>query len=343
MKIKIILFILSFLLIFSCHRDVSNKNRVLNIYNWEEYIGSETIEDFTKQTGIEVISQNYDDEEIMFSTVQSDPSSYDLIVASGDIIREMIQSKLVYNIDLQKIPNIKNIKPQFLNLSFDPDQRYSVPYLWGTTGIVVNRKYIKGNSWKILFNNDYKDKIAMLNNPYEVLSAAFKSIGYSINPRNITELNQASQIITEQKNIIKGYYDAITLQDMIINEDIWAAEIYSGEGITTMDENPNLEYIIPIEGSPIWLDSFFISRDSTNITEAYEFLNYILDPSVIGKISTELMYATPNEKAKEFISDEVYESSSIYPTADILEKCEYYTNIGILNNDVNKFWINLVK
>lgn len=315
----------------------------LKIFNWEEYIGSETIEKFIGETGIRVIEDHYEDEEEMFALVRSDLSAYDLVVASDDLVREMIEAKILSAIDKEKLANFKNLDDQFLNLTFDPGQTYSIPYLWGTTGIIINRKYIEENtdSWSVLFNRDHSGRIAMLNNPYEVLSAPLKIMGKSINSRETEVLEEAGFMLMEQKEYIAGYFDAVAIADKLVNEEIWAAQIYSGEGLAAMDENEYLDFIIPAEGAPIWLDTFVIPRDAENRDAAHEFLNFILDPEINASIASELWYATANREALKYMDHEVLESPAVFPDGPTLERCEYYQDIGEATRIVSKLWSEL--
>jgi len=348
LKLQFLLFIGFPLLIFNCTKTTEEKpveQQILKIYNWENYIGSNTITDFTEKTGIEVILDHYEDEEEIFSTISSDLSAYDLVVASDDMVREMILKKILSKIDISKIPNFKNVDPQFLNLDFDPNQQYSVPYLWGTTGMIINKKYIHetDESWSILFSNQYINKIAMLNNPFELFAPPLKLLGESINPDNLEIIEKAEQMLIIQKEFIYGYLDVMTIVDLLISEEIWAAQIYSGEGISAIDENKNLVYMIPREGAPIWLDNFVIPRDSKNIEAAYKFLNYINIPEVNATIATELWYATTNLEALQYIEQEVLELESVYPDEKTIKRCEYFLDIGVLTNNIIKKWNKLDK
>lgn len=340
---NILVTIVIVLLVVGCKEEKKDnkENRILSIYNWEDYIGSKTIEEFQLRTGIEVHSYYFDDEDSMVSEFVSNSSLYDLIVVSDDKVRDLKEKKLLYKFDKTKIYNLKNISNSYINLSFDPGQSYSVPYLWGTTGMVVNRKYIKGDSWSVLFNKMYNQKIAGLNNPFEVLAVAFKYNNMSINPSSTEDIDKVKEFVFDQKKIFKGYFDIYTLQEMLVKEELWAAPMYSGEGITATELNENLEYIIPSEGCSIWLDNFVISRDSRNIEEAYEFLNYILEPEINALIAEELWYATPNKEAYDLLDDEFKQSNEVFPTQEILLKCEYFKDVGDLNSEINKIWYKL--
>ena len=320
------------------------ENKTLVLYNWEEYIGSKTLENFEKETGIHVQEINFQDEEEMLGAVQSDLKAYDLVVASDDLVREMQEAKILAQLDFSKIPNFKYISKQYIKRPCDPEQKYSIPYLLGTTGMVVNTKYIKedADSWQVLFNKRYKGKIAMLNNSFEVMSAASKLLGHSINDTSDEHFAKMKPMLREQKPLLQGYLDVITLKDLLIEEKLWAAQIYSGEGLTAVDENENLAYVIPKEGAPIWVDYFAMPRHAQHKEAAHIFLNYILRPEVNAAIASELWYATPNEAATPHMDPEVTQSASVYPTPDIRARCEFYEDTGEATPIFTRIWADLL-
>jgi spermidine/putrescine transport system substrate-binding protein len=316
------------------------ETKTLVLYNWEEYIGSKTLQNFEKETGIHVQEIFFQDEEEMLGAIQSDLKAYDLIVCSGDLVREMQEAKILGQLDLSKIPNFKYISKQYINRPFDPEQKYSIPYLFGTTGMVVNTKYIKENtdSWQVLYDKRYKGKIAMLNNSFEVMAVASKTLGYSINDTSNEKITKMKSILGEQKPLLQGYLDVMTIKDLLIEEKLWAAQIYSGEGLAAVDENENLEYIIPKEGAPIWVDHFAMLRHAQHKEEAHIFINYILRPEVNAAIASELWYATTNEAATPHMDPEVTQSPSVYPTPEIRARCEFFEDLGEATPIFTKTW-----
>lgn len=353
---KLIFMVISLVLFLSCSNEPgkmtevkkttakNTETRTLVLYNWEEYIGSKTLENFEKETGIHVQEINFQDEEEMLGAIQSDLKAYDLIVASDDLIREMQEAKILAQLDFSKIPNFKYISKQYINRPCDPEQKYSVPYLFGTTGMVVNTKYIKEDtdSWQVLFDKRYKGKIAMLNNSFEVMSAASKLLGYSINDTSNEKFTKMKPMLREQKPLLQGYLDVMTIKDLLIKEKLWAAQIYSGEGLAAVDEDENLEYVIPKEGAPLWVDYFVMPRHALHKEEAHIFLNYILRPEVNAAIASELWYATPNEAARPHMDPAVTQSPSVYPTPDIRARCEFYEDTGEATPIFTRIWTDLL-
>ncbi|MBW2646069.1 MAG: spermidine/putrescine ABC transporter substrate-binding protein [Deltaproteobacteria bacterium] len=350
-----LIFFVSTLLIVGCSQEPDKaetqqtpvvkkmKGRTLNLYNWEEYIGSKTLENFEKETGIHVNEITFEDEEDMLGAVQSDLAAFDLVVSSDDLVREMRVAKILARLDYSKIPNFKHIAKKYRNMPCDPEQKYTVPYLTGTTGMAINKKYIKddADSWKVLFDKRYKGKLAMLNNSFEVVAAASKSLGYSINITSPEKMDIVRKLLLEQKPLLQGYCDTETLKDLLVHEKVWAVQIYSGEGLVAADENENLEYVIPKEGAPVWVDFFVMPRDAKHKEEAHMFLNYVLRPEVNASIASELWYATPNEAAEPLMDPEVLNSKSVYPPAEVMERCEFFEDTGKATRFIAPIWSDL--
>ncbi|MCP3890207.1 MAG: spermidine/putrescine ABC transporter substrate-binding protein [Desulfobulbaceae bacterium] len=326
--------------VFAAQNDAE---RTLTIFNWPNYIGPDTLADFQKETGIKVTELYFDDEEEVEAVIVSEPTTYDLIVSSGDSLREMKEAKLLAKIDYAKIPNFKHIDPAYKNRVFDLEQEYSVPYLVGTTGVVVNKKFIDRatDSWNVLFNSKYKGRIGMLNNPYEVIGAAAKMLGYSLNVTDPAEMQVVRAKLLEQKSLVKGYYPVEDMQQLILDEKLWAAQIYSGEGMTVMDQKEDLQYFIPKEGTAMWIDSFMIPSTSLHKEEAHLFLDYILRPEVNAKIASYLWYATPNKTAEAFMDKEVLESPEVYPSESVKSRFEFFGTIGSSSSMYSRVWRDL--
>ena len=324
-------------------------SKILNVYNWEDYFGSTTVSDFEKKFGVKVNLETFDDEEEMVSSLQSHPEKYDIIITSGDEIRELVKMRMLAEIDLENIPNLKNIEQRFRNPYYDPGHRHSVPYLWGTTGIVVNRSFIKDkeDSWPLLWNSKYKGKIAMLNNPDEVIGAALKYLGYSVNTNDPSKLDKARQKLFDQRPLLAGYLDCITLREKLISGELWAAQIYSGEGMFAVDKLEPLEYIIPKEGAAMWVDCLAIPRDAKHKYTAEVFINYILSPEISAEIANYLWYANCNQAARAFTQEEILKSPSLYPSKKTLKNCEFFRPVGTAEEEkrtrqiINKIWSEL--
>ncbi|MFC2140660.1 spermidine/putrescine ABC transporter substrate-binding protein, partial [Candidatus Auribacterota bacterium] len=314
------------------------------------YFAPTTLSDFEKKFGVKVNLKIYEDEEELLSNLQSFPGEFDIIVASDDAIREFIAMRFLKELDHQNIPNLKNIDSQFKNPGYDPGHKHSTPYMWGTSGVILNRKFIKEEipSWAILWNAQYKGKVAMLNNSDEVIGAGLKSLGYSISTTDSILLEKAQAKLIEQIPLIQGYHDVITIRDKMISGELWAAQVYSGEGMFSVDKNEDLEYVIPKEGAAMWIDCLAIPKDAKHKYTAEVFINYILEAEVSAKIANYLWYANCNRAARKFTEKEILESPSLYPPATVLEKCEFFKTDYKAEEKVkyqqqfNKIWSELM-
>jgi spermidine/putrescine transport system substrate-binding protein len=351
---RTVLFVVSVFLLtlLSCNQkktavtaaEKNNSGRVLNFYNWDAYIGRNTLKNFTAETGIKVNLEHYDDEEEMMATIQSLPDAYDLVVSSDDLVRELTAGKILQPVDFKKIPNMRHVDPSFISFMGEEQRKYVVPYLMGTTGMVINTKYINSkyhNSWAALFVNPPKGKTAMLNNSFEVMAAAAKYLGYSINTTDEKEFTAIKKLLLGQKSSLAAYYGPVTIMEKMVLEELYVAQVYSGEGLAAAAENPDLVYVIPKEGAAKWVDLFVIPRDAKNVQEAHEFINYILRPEVSAAISSELWYATTNKSAHPAVDKKVFENQNVYPSKEVLDKCEYFHDIGEANLILSQIWSEL--
>lgn len=321
----------------------NTQEKVLTLYNWTDYLGPDTLKNFEAETGIKVQELYFDDEEEIMGAIISNPSAYDLVVTSGDNLRAMREAKMLAEIDYSKIENFNNIDDAYRNMFFDPEQKHSVPYLIGTTGVVINTKYIPEDttSWAVLYDENYKGKIGMLNNVYEVIATAAKQLGYSINSTDKKELEEIHQILLKQLPLIHGYHGPDKMTELLRDETIWVAHLYSGESIELMDEDEKFIYFIPEEGAPIWIDSFAIPRRSKLKDEAHAFLNYILRPDVNAEIASHLWYATPNKAAEKLLDKELLESEEAYPPEEVKARCEFFGTIGEAEPTYYRIWRDL--
>ncbi len=329
--------------------DGKKLSRELNIFNWDDYFGPTTLKDFERQFGVTVNWDIYKDEEEAISGLQSNPGKYDIIVIGDDEISRLIEMRMLESLDLDNIPNLKNIERRFRNPWYDPGHKHSVPYTWGTTGLVINRSYIKEkvDSWNILWNPKYKGKMALLNDPEDIMAVALSLLGYSMNTTNPAQLEEGREKLLQQKPLLAGYLDFLAIRDMLITNKLWAAHQFSGDGMYAVDKNRALEYIIPKEGALIWVDAMAVPRDPPHKYTAEVFINYILDAKVSAKITNYLWYASPNVAARPYILREILKSPSLYPSEEVLKKCETYHLRGSdeerrkAQQIINKTWADL--
>ena len=302
------------------------------VYNWGEYIDPDVLTQFTKETGIEVIYDEFDTNETMYPKVEAGAVAYDLVFPSDYMIKRMLDNDLLAKINFDNVPNIKYIGQTYLDQSkqFDPTNEYSVPYTWGTVVILYNKTMVDEpvDSWSILWDSKYKEQILMQDSVRDAFGVALKSLGFSLNSTNIDELKQARDLLIKQKPLIQAYV-IDQVRDKMIGNEAAIGVIYSGEAIYTQRENPNLEYVIPKEGSNIWFDSWVIPKNAQNKENAEKFLNFLCRPDIALKNFEYITYSTPNEGARELIEDEDIKNSTIaFPDLSELKNCETFQFLG---------------
>ncbi|WP_430733106.1 ABC transporter substrate-binding protein [Clostridium paraputrificum] len=303
----------------------SESNKVINVFNCGDYIDEELITKFEEETGYKVEYSTYDTNEIMYSKIKSGSNKYDLVFPSDYMIEKMINEGMAEKINFDNVPNYKYIDEKFKNLSYDPNNEYSVPYMWGTIGIIYNPEVVKEEvkSWDILWDKKYDKEIIMFNSVRDTMAIALSKLGYSMNSTNPEEIKQAADILIEQKPIVKAWF-VDQVKDAMINDEAALATVWSGDANYIISENPKLEYVVPEEGSNKWFDAMVIPKDAPNKEGAEAFINFLTDPENSLQNVDYIQYYTPNWKTYEMLDDEVKES---YPTDETLDKCEVFKDL----------------
>ena len=302
------------------------------VYNWGEYIDPDVLTLFEEETGISVIYEEYETNEIMYPKIQSGAIAYDLVCPSDYMIQRMIENDLLAEINFDNIPNMQYIGDIYLEQSqeFDPSNAYSIPYCWGTVGILYNRTMVQEpiDSWSVLWDTQYADNILMQDSVRDAFAIPLKYLGYSLNATNLDELTQAKELLIEQKPLVQAYV-IDQVRDKMIGGEAALGVIYSGEAIYTQSENPDLEYVIPKEGSNVWIDSWVIPKNAKNKENAEAFINFLCRPDIALLNFEYITYSTPNEAARELIEDEEIRNSSIaFPDSSELERLETFQFLG---------------
>lgn len=311
----------------------SGSNGEVVVYNWGEYIDPDTISMFEEETGIKVIYDEFETNEIMFPKIEAGASKYDVVCPSDYMIKKMIENDLLAEINYDNVPNAKaNIGQQYWDMSkeFDPENKYSIPYCWGTVGILYNKTMVDGpvDSWSILWDEKYADNILMQDSVRDAFMVALKLNGYSMNSVNPEELNAAKESLIAQKPLVQAYV-IDQVRDKMIGNEAAIGVIYSGEAIFTQRENPDLEYVIPKEGTNVWIDSWVITKNAPNKENAEKFIDFMCRPDIALKNFEYITYSTPNDAARELIEDEDIRNSKIaFPTLSDYSNLETFTYLG---------------
>lgn len=304
--------------------------KVLTIYNWGDYIDPSLITKFEKEYGYKVNYETFDSNEAMFTKIQQGGTNYDIAIPSEYMIQKMIKEKLVLPSDHSKIKGLNNIDPRFLDLDFDPDNQYSIPYFWGTLGIVYNDKFFDANQikhWDDLWKPELKDSLMLIDGAREVMGLSLNSLGYSLNSKNMAQLTEAANKLNHLTPNVKAIV-ADEIKMYMINEEASVAVTFSGEAADMMWENEHLHYVIPPEGSNLWFDNIVMPKTVKNKEGAYDFINFMLEPENAAQNAEYIGYSTPNEEAKALLPKDISSDEQFYPSDDTISHLEVYKDLG---------------
>jgi spermidine/putrescine transport system substrate-binding protein len=301
----------------------------LSIYCWSEYIPQDVIDDFSKETGIKVSVENYASNEEMLAKLGAGGGNFDIIQPSEYVIEALIKENLLRPIDKAAIPNLKNIDPKFLNMSFDPGNKFSVPFMAGTVGIVVNTELVKDDikGFSDVFKPANKGKLVVLDDAREIVSWALLSKGIPPNDMSDKNLEKAKAVLTDWLPLVK-VYDSDSPKTALLNGDVAIGVVWGGEGAILLNENKKFRWVIPAEGTHLFIDSLAIPKTAKNPANAEKFMNYILQPEVSKKISEAFPYLNPNKEAVKLLTEEQRNNPASFPTEKEISKMEIFKDIG---------------
>lgn len=340
---KAIIFSLMVIFVFAFIGCSSNSaTTTLNVYNWGDYIDPDVIKDFEKEFDIKINYEEFATNEEMLAKIQAGGTSYDVIFPSEYMIESMIQRNLLHELDFTKLDNIKNIGKQYQNQAYDKEQKYSVPYLWGTMGIVYNKTKVTDtvNSWDILWNPKYKGQIIMLDSPRDTIGITLKKLGYSLNTKNPDELEEAKKALMAQKELVRSY-EVDTYKGQMIAGEAAMSLCWSGDAMLLMSENEDLAYAIPKEGTNLWFDCMAIPENAEHKVEAEIFINFMMRPDIAARNSEYIKYSTPNEAALELLPKEEVNNEFIYPKGDLTKLGEVFTDLGEYTTEYDRAWTEI--
>jgi len=317
-------------LTFGSKNAFSEEEKALTFYNWDTYIGPDTLSDFQDATGIAVKMDLFGDNDELFAKLRSGNAGYDVVVPSSDFIERMVSADMLMRLDLDKIPNFANIQKRFQDVDFDPGRKYSLPYMWGTIGIGYNKEEVEGtpDSWGILIDSDkYAGQIALMGDAQHVLQIALKYLGYSLHSTDPKQIKQAEELIIAHKKNIKVFADD-NGQDLLASGEVALAQEWNGDVLQVMAEDENLNYITPKEGGLLWEDCVAIPKSAPHPENAHKFLNFINEPEINAAIAETIQFATPNEAALKLLPDSYTKNPVIFPSAEALKNYETAKYLG---------------
>ncbi len=313
----------------------------LNILNWGEYIDPELLNLFEKETGVKVNYVEMTSNEEMLLKLRSADCIYDLCFPSDYIIEQLIANDMLQPLDMSKIPNAKNISErikQFTNV-FDPDNKYSLPYLWGTVGILYNTKMVEGevDSWDVLWDEKYVGQVWQYDSVRDAIAVALLKLGYDINTRSADEVNAAKEELIKQIPLLKGL-GTDDIRSSMENGKAALAVIYSGDALECCSKNEDLAYVVPKEGSNVWFDNVVIPKSAKNVEAAHAFINFINDANLAARNTEYVYYSTPNQGALDLLGEEFTEDAIFNPSQEVLDRCNVFHDLGDFVDVFNTAW-----
>ena len=325
--------------------DKSQLAEEIFLYNWSEYIDPDIMDQFEEECGVKVVETNFDSNETLLATLQAGGADYDIIVPSDYMVTTLIDEGMVMELDYGIISNIANMEPINVNQYFDPEQKYTVPWFWGTSGFAVDTNVVTEveNSWSMVFdpNSPYCGQISMLDDQRETLGAALMYLGYSINDIDPAHLEEAKNLLIEQSKCVKAY-DSQTNDDLIISGETVLAHIWTGDALLASDPETGgvdgIIYVIPDEGCTIWQDNMMVPVNAPNPYTAMVFMNYTQYPEIAAQNAEWVGYATPNKAAKEFIDPDMLSDESVYPPADVEARLQWIEDVGNAYELYDRVW-----
>ncbi|MBI4374820.1 MAG: spermidine/putrescine ABC transporter substrate-binding protein [Elusimicrobia bacterium] len=310
--------------------------RVVNFFNWSLYISPKTLPRFTERTGIKVNYEEIADDEEMFAKLRAGVGGYDVVVASDYMIPRMRELGLIDPYPAGALKNLRHIDPKFRATPYDPDNSYTVPYMWGTTGIGYNRGKVKSppQSWWALWDESYRGKISMLDNARDNIATALLLKGYPETTTDPKAFADISEMLSRQRPLVKQYSSG-TYIDNLITGEISLAMSWSGDVLQAARENPQLDYVIPKEGSYLWVDNLLLVRGGPNREEALQLIDFLLEPEVNAEITSFVRYASPNASARKLLDPGLLSDPRVFPPASVMKRLRIH---ALLPPETTQLW-----
>jgi len=314
-------------------------DNVVNLFNWSGYLSPRVAEQFTKETGIKINQTTFDSNEILYTKLKADPhSSYDIIIPSSYMIARMMHEHMLHPLDKSQLSNLQNIDPNLLNKAYDPGNRYSIPYLWGTTAIILNQHYYDPNyitRWSDFWQPNYRGKLALADDMRDVFSMALIVLGYSVNDENPTHIRAAYQKLKQLwPNVMVLTSDGA--EQMYVNEDCTIGMFENGNTYSIAQENPAVTYRYPKEGAMLWIDNMSIPRYATHLKNAYRLMNFLMRPEIAAEQSEDVGFATPNLPGKKLLPNAIRKNPILYPDNTVMRHAHVES---ALSNAANRLYI----
>lgn len=324
---------------------VSSASDKLYVYTWSQYTDEELLNNFTTQTGIQVVADVYDSNETMLAKLQAGGGgTYSVIYPSDYMVRRMVELDLLSQLEQARLSSLNNLFPRFQNPDYDLNNRHSVPFGWGTTGFLYNTQKltVAPVDWDYLWvhQQELSKRMTLLNDVREVMGGTLRMLGYSYNSKDESQIKQAYEKLRAILPAIAAF-DTGAWQNQILAGDLLLAMCYSADAIRVNKENPSLKYVIPRSGSSLWTDTMVIPKTAPNPDAAYAWINFMLQPEVAAQVCQRLGVATPNRVAVEQLPPQVRNNPNLFPPESILQKCERIAHLGKFDAVYERYWTQL--
>ncbi|MEL7650116.1 MAG: extracellular solute-binding protein [Sedimentibacter sp.] len=319
-----------------------SEEAVLNVFNWSEYLPEEVIQKFEEKYNIKVNYTTYASNEEMLAKIMAGGSQFDIAVSTDYMVDVMIKQNLVQEINMDNIPNYKNIGDEFKSLTFDPENKYTVPYMWGNVVVAVNSKMVDTeiNSYADLWDSKFENSMVVLDDQRAVIGMALKKLGYSFNETDPARLEEAKNELMKVKNNIK-IFDSDSPKTSLINGEASVGLVWGAEAVLAQKENPDIKVYFPKEGLYLWQDNFIIPKGAPHKTNAELFINFLLEPEISAEISESFPYANPNVEAHKLMDAETLANKVIYPDAEVVQKGEHLQDLGETTRLYDQIWTEM--
>lgn len=333
-----------FILLIGLIAPLASAKQILNVYNWADYMPQTVIKKFEAEYDVQINYTEYDSNETLYAKLKTTPKlGYDVIFPSSYYVQRMAKEKMLLALDKTKLNNFHYLNKNLLAQPFDPKNTYSVPYLWGTTGIVVNKNYISPSTvtrWQDFWNPRFKNQLLLFDDMREVFAIALLKLGYSINETNLQHINEAYQELKKLWPNIK-LFSVEAEQNIYIDEDAFIGIGLNGEIFNAMSENPNLVYIYPQEGFELWMDCIAIPNNAPHLEAALAFVNFLLRPDIAKEIAIATGFSTPNAAAIPLLPEKMRTSQILNPDANTIKRGQFLIDLGNLNAIYENYWNQL--
>jgi spermidine/putrescine-binding protein len=311
----------------------------LNVFNWSDYIDEDLISEFQNRTGATVQYDKYSSESELETKLLAGGGGYDVIFPSDRSMAPLVAKHLLDDIDRSQLTNWKNLDPKFLGAPYDPENRFSVPYFWGTVAIGIRTDHVKDpvTGFGVLFDERYKGRITMLDDAENVVATVLLHLGKPMNSTDEADLKQVQELLVKQRPLVQAY-TSDGFKEKLMKGEAWVVLGWSGDILQAAADNENIKAIVPDSGTMIWVDAMAIPKDAKNKRLAHAFINFLLEPDIAAQNANAVRYATPNEAARAHMSQDLLEDPAIYPPQQVLDRCQWLRDKGAEIAKIERVW-----